>query len=116
MYRMGCYEISLGDTIGIGTPQSVTNMIKVKSISVKRYLGSILVRDPYQRLRGPLITLTFNDLNLLQNTFKLYFFLKRLFLSVFQLNILLSTATIHTDKQLLIYLRHYRYEATFSKV
>lgn len=27
LYAMGCYEISLGDTTGIGTPASVTNMI-----------------------------------------------------------------------------------------
>jgi hydroxymethylglutaryl-CoA lyase len=28
MYEMGCYEISLGDTIGIGTPGSVRAMLE----------------------------------------------------------------------------------------
>ena len=54
MYRMGCYEISLGDTIGIGTPQSVANMIKVKSIFVKA--------SHFELKREPPITFTLNDL------------------------------------------------------
>ncbi len=28
LYAMGCYEVSLGDTIGVGTPASVSRMIK----------------------------------------------------------------------------------------
>lgn len=28
LYRMGCYEISLGDTIGVGTPLHAQNMLK----------------------------------------------------------------------------------------
>jgi len=28
MYEMGCYEISLGDTIGVGTPASISAMLK----------------------------------------------------------------------------------------
>ncbi|CAG8768684.1 3000_t:CDS:2, partial [Ambispora leptoticha] len=28
MYKMGCYEISLGDTIGVGTPGTTEKMIK----------------------------------------------------------------------------------------
>ena len=27
MYTMGCYEISLGDTIGVGTPKSISAML-----------------------------------------------------------------------------------------
>ena len=30
LYDMGCYEISLGDTIGVGTPGSVGEMLKVR--------------------------------------------------------------------------------------
>ena len=30
LYDMGCYEISLGDTIGVGTPGSVAEMLKVR--------------------------------------------------------------------------------------
>lgn len=28
LYKMGCYEISLGDTIGIGTPGSIKAMLQ----------------------------------------------------------------------------------------
>ena len=31
LYDMGCYEISLGDTIGVGTPGSVGEMLKVRT-------------------------------------------------------------------------------------
>ncbi len=34
LYKMGCYEISLGDTIGVGTPLSVTKMIQAVSAHV----------------------------------------------------------------------------------
>ena len=29
LYGMGCYEVSMGDTIGVGTPASVAEMFKV---------------------------------------------------------------------------------------
>ena len=29
LYGMGCYEVSMGDTIGVGTPASVTAMFQV---------------------------------------------------------------------------------------
>ena len=32
MYQMGCYEISLGDTIGVGTPRSISAMIQVRKL------------------------------------------------------------------------------------
>lgn len=28
MYDLGCYEISLGDTIGVGTPKLMANMLQ----------------------------------------------------------------------------------------
>ena len=31
LWEMGCYEVSMGDTIGIGTPASVSTMFKVCS-------------------------------------------------------------------------------------
>lgn len=36
--QLGCYEISLGDTIGVGTPGSINNLMKeiVKVISTDR--------------------------------------------------------------------------------
>jgi len=34
LYDMGCYEISLGDTIGVGTPDKVTAMLDAVSEQV----------------------------------------------------------------------------------
>ena len=34
LYQMGCYEISLGDTIGVGTPGQVKKMIKAVAVEV----------------------------------------------------------------------------------
>ena len=30
LHDMGCYEVSMGDTIGVGTPASVSAMFKVR--------------------------------------------------------------------------------------
>lgn len=30
LYDMGCYEVSMGDTIGVGTPASVIAMFQVR--------------------------------------------------------------------------------------
>ena len=32
LHSMGCYEVSLGDTIGVGTPASVTSMLQVQAV------------------------------------------------------------------------------------
>jgi hydroxymethylglutaryl-CoA lyase len=34
MYRLGCYEISLGDTIGIGTPRKAREMLRAVATEV----------------------------------------------------------------------------------
>ena len=31
LLELGCYEVSMGDTIGIGTPASVTAMFQVQA-------------------------------------------------------------------------------------
>jgi len=41
LYQMGCYEISLGDTIGVGTPRAVTAMLE-----------AVGARVPLERLAG----------------------------------------------------------------
>jgi hydroxymethylglutaryl-CoA lyase len=41
MLEMGCYEISLGDTIGVGTPAQVEELLKV-----------LLQKIPAQKLAG----------------------------------------------------------------
>src|SRR5438552_14302852 len=41
LYRMGCYEISLGDTIGVGTPGKIRRMIE-----------AVAARVPVEKLAG----------------------------------------------------------------
>ena len=41
LYDMGCYEVSLGDTIGVGNPASISRMIEacVKQIPIEKLAG-----------------------------------------------------------------------------
>ncbi|QBG37629.1 hydroxymethylglutaryl-CoA lyase [Litorilituus sediminis] len=47
LYQMGCYEISLGDTIGVGTPASVTEMIRAVSARVPLDKLAVHFHDTY---------------------------------------------------------------------
>ena len=47
LYQMGCYEISLGDTVGVGTPASVTKMIQAVSARVPTYKLAVHFHDTY---------------------------------------------------------------------
>lgn len=47
LYNMGCYEISLGDTIGVGTPASVTKMIQAVSARVPTAKLAVHFHDTY---------------------------------------------------------------------
>ena len=47
LYNMGCYEISLGDTIGVGTPASVTKMIQAVSARVPVEKLAVHFHDTY---------------------------------------------------------------------
>lgn len=47
LYQMGCYEISLGDTIGVGTPAHVTNMIQAVSTYVPTDKLAVHFHDTY---------------------------------------------------------------------
>ena len=47
LYNMGCYEISLGDTIGVGTPASVTKMIQAVSARVPMAKLAVHFHDTY---------------------------------------------------------------------
>lgn len=58
MYAMGCYEISLGDTIGVGTPGSMKEMLSAVMKEVP--LGALAVHchDTYgQALANTLVAL-----------------------------------------------------------
>lgn len=47
MFDMGCYEISLGDTIGVGTPSSMQNLISVVSKEVPIQHLAVHCHDTY---------------------------------------------------------------------
>jgi len=47
LYQMGCYEISLGDTIGVGTPASVQKMLQTVSAKVPSDKLAVHFHDTY---------------------------------------------------------------------
>jgi len=47
LYNMGCYEISLGDTVGVGTPASVTKMLSAVSAYVPIDKLAVHFHDTY---------------------------------------------------------------------
>ena len=47
--RMGCYEISLGDTIGVGTPSSTFELLKEVSKSVSLNKIAVHFHDTYSQ-------------------------------------------------------------------
>jgi hydroxymethylglutaryl-CoA lyase len=47
LYAMGCYEISLGDTVGVGNPASVTKMIQAVSARVPLEKLAVHFHDTY---------------------------------------------------------------------
>eukprot|EP01091_Cochliopodium_minus_P011754 TRINITY_DN3426_c0_g1_i1.p1 TRINITY_DN3426_c0_g1~~TRINITY_DN3426_c0_g1_i1.p1 ORF type:complete len:388 (+),score=110.22 TRINITY_DN3426_c0_g1_i1:111-1166(+) len=49
LYKMGCYEISLGDTIGVGTPSSVYEVIKEVSKGVPLERIAVHFHDTYSQ-------------------------------------------------------------------
>lgn len=47
LFAMGCYEISLGDTVGVGNPNSVTKMIQAVSTRVPTDKLAVHFHDTY---------------------------------------------------------------------
>ena len=47
LYNMGCYEISLGDTIGVGTPSSIITMINAVTESIPIEKIAVHFHDTY---------------------------------------------------------------------
>ena len=47
LFKMGCYEISLGDTIGVGTPASVQKMLQAVSARVPMAKLAVHFHDTY---------------------------------------------------------------------
>ncbi|XP_037551469.1 hydroxymethylglutaryl-CoA lyase, mitochondrial [Nematolebias whitei] len=58
LYSMGCYEVSLGDTIGVGTPGSMTEMLEAVSKEVPVSALAVHCHDTYgQALANILVAL-----------------------------------------------------------
>jgi len=58
LYQMGCYEISLGDTIGVGTPASVSKMLETVANAVPMDKLAVHLHDTYgQALANTLASL-----------------------------------------------------------
>lgn len=58
LYSMGCYEISLGDTIGVGTPGSMSQMLDVVIREVPVSALAVHCHDTYgQALANILVAL-----------------------------------------------------------
>jgi len=47
LYEMGCYEISLGDTIGVGTPGALMSMLTAVSQHVPMSCLAVHCHDTY---------------------------------------------------------------------
>ena len=47
LYEMGCYEISLGDTIGVGTPGAMVSMLEAVSQHIPMSCLAVHCHDTY---------------------------------------------------------------------
>jgi len=47
LYEMGCYEISLGDTIGVGTVQQMRHLLKLLKESIPLSVFALHLHDTY---------------------------------------------------------------------
>ena len=56
MYEMGCYEISLGDTIGVGTPGSFRNMLRSVTSRVPVEHLAVHCHDTYGQALANILT------------------------------------------------------------
>jgi len=56
MYNMGCYEISLGDTIGVGTPGSIASMLDAVQQQVPVEKLAVHCHDTYGQALANILT------------------------------------------------------------
>lgn len=55
LYNMGCYEVSLGDTIGVGTPGSVVPMLEAVAKRVPTARLAVHFHDTYGQALGNIL-------------------------------------------------------------
>lgn len=56
LYGMGCYEISLGDTIGVGTPGSMLKMLQSVMKEVPAHALAVHCHDTYGQALANILT------------------------------------------------------------
>lgn len=56
MYQMGCYEISLGDTIGVGTPGSMRRMLEEVMSVLPAEVLAVHCHDTYGQALANILT------------------------------------------------------------
>lgn len=56
LYEMGCYEISLGDTIGVGTPGSMFKMLQSVMKEVPTDALAVHCHDTYGQALANILT------------------------------------------------------------
>lgn len=56
LYSMGCYEISLGDTIGVGTPGSMKRMLEAVMKEIPLSALAVHCHDTYGQALANILT------------------------------------------------------------
>ncbi|XP_075720253.1 3-hydroxymethyl-3-methylglutaryl-CoA lyase, cytoplasmic isoform X4 [Rhinoderma darwinii] len=56
LYSMGCYEISLGDTIGVGTPGSIRKMLEAVMKEIPVHALAVHCHDTYGQALANILT------------------------------------------------------------
>ena len=67
LYKMGCYEISLGDTIGVGTAASVQKMLQAVSARIPTNKLAVHFHDTYGQALTNIYTALQNNINIIDS-------------------------------------------------
>jgi len=67
LYQMGCYEISLGDTVGVGTPLSVQKMLQAVSARVPTAKLAVHFHDTYGQALTNIYTALQNGISVIDS-------------------------------------------------
>jgi len=68
LYQMGCYEISLGDTVGVGTPLSVQKMLQAVSARVPTAKLAVHFHDTYGQALTNIYTALQNGISVIDSS------------------------------------------------
>ncbi len=67
LYQMGCYEISLGDTVGVGTPANVQKMLQAVSARVPKAKLAVHFHDTYGQALTNIYTALQNGISVIDS-------------------------------------------------